>query len=281
VEWPGRACTTFADADELARELAGLDPDTTPPQPDLIATVVTLLACPHGDAHLQMSWGAWAYPASRQVWDPLDYKTLHTATAYETMLENQGHTARVVDVCRDRVRVYEHQGKALQLRLARSRLAVALHHDRQCLLAEAQIADLLPAATGEHAADLALTGAAILAGCGRTGEAVDLLNHQRLHGTRNFVDLRAAIDQLVLEVSRHRPICPRLPEPSGRDEQAALTTEFWTLALLGALPDPSGPSAYTNGNLRVANGPSPTTTTAVVPAQTLNPLTVVRNPGRD
>ena len=176
--------------------------------------------------------------------------SMRAASVYQRVLTEQALTFDAVRVCEERLAADELSGDTQREMTSRCRLAVALHRDGQCDLAGAQVRAVLrrwyasPHSYG-HAEMVLLAAAGVHAGCGRTGEAVQVLIRDGAY----LAHLDAACRQLAAGwlatvVRTHPGWCGAPRDPDRRHTTLGSEREGWLAVLdrCASMP-PAGGSA--------------------------------------
>jgi hypothetical protein len=170
----------------LAQALAGIDPDTAPADPRIIAAAVAYLAAltflpdVPGRRDIRFAWARYAYTASMHRYGTGSGRWQHAATVYACVLADQGFTFDAAMIYQRKLQAFAEHGLAREIPTARKQFAVALHVDGQCDQALHQVRTALdeclrlPCAE-TTTSEIVISYAGILHACGHTGAAETVL----------------------------------------------------------------------------------------------------------
>lgn len=218
--------------------LDGADPAHLPDHPLLVAAAIG--HCERVmDPALRLAWAQYAYRVAAERWEPDEPLRLRAMLLYGQALSQRGRVLDAYRIHRTRLTILEEVGDPDESVSGRRHLAGALHAISHCDEATTAIHHALtswlagdgPEDEGVHIlADYAM----ILAGCGRTRAALQLLAaHPQLLPASEDRDTLAL--RIASKACTHPPICRR--HPTGRPPQRGIRqlTASWQ-RLLHAAP---------------------------------------------
>lgn len=230
--------------------LADHDPVAAPADADLIATAIRYAHSNNGNDETLLSWARYASHAARTLWGPTHPTTLRINSIYQNVLGRQGLTFEAVTVCAQRLHAYQQLGQPGPVLWTRLSLAKALHQDGQCDQARYEIATLWRTwcrATHSPFQGRAITvsHAVIMAGCGRTRRAENILRH-RAHLLPAHGDSEQLLMANTLSTTEtlHPAVCQRHPDPVLPDRRTD-RREFWQTVLEQVAPARTAGTAAT------------------------------------
>ncbi|MFF5291898.1 hypothetical protein [Paractinoplanes globisporus] len=237
----GAALLTLSDG-----VLDDVDPVTAAANDELIVAAFGFLRLRRGDSETQLLWGRYAYAASCLLYGAGHSLSIEASCLLQHILAEQGLTFDALHLCRLRLAVLSRRGLQDEVWSTRLSLANALHADGQCVQARREISTVRRrsarfVAGRQHAVRVLLSEATILAGCGRTGQAVRLLQ-ARAETLRGLGDFGRHAAARWFAVAEHTH--PRVCEDAAAGHTAVNRehddrTRFWQSQLTGVTSQPA------------------------------------------
>jgi hypothetical protein len=232
----GPGTSPLSSPGSLAEILAGMNPVSEPADAELVAASVVLGRCASADPRLRAVWMHYAYRAARQLWGDANPATLRISRAYQRLATELGHLLPAVLTAEHRLRVYQRLGATEQEMTTGLELAALLSQTGLCEFALDRItgtwttwqASRRDPATGLR---ILLDRAVMLAGCGRSSDAITILDqHAGLLRDAEAELIELTVQRLNAAEIFHRAVCrqPARTEPPNSGDNRL---EFWTLLL--------------------------------------------------
>ncbi|MBM2623435.1 hypothetical protein JIG36_48865 [Actinoplanes sp. LDG1-06] len=220
--------------------LATLDPVAAAADPEVIATAIVYARRASAEPEARLMWGRYAYTAAIHLWGPTHPVALRAASIYQRVVAEQGLTFDAVRVAEDRLSAYELLGDPCRELTGRCALAVALHRDGQCDLADEHITVALRAWWASphgygHGPTVLLSAAAIFAGCNQLNRAAQVLIDSAAHlGQFDGTDRRQAAGWLATITATHPGRCLHGSRAGRPSDDVEAYREFWLTVLHAA-----------------------------------------------